>query len=88
MGSTIVILAQVMAPQSSDATILKLLGPIPWFAWIAIVAILGSTAREVLAQLHRHQERMAMIQNGLHPDAEASFSPPVAKPGRQAMQEL
>jgi len=41
---------------------------IPWFAWIAIVAIICETVRKTTCLSHRHRERMAMIQMGMHPD--------------------
>jgi hypothetical protein len=50
---------------------------IPWFAWIAIVAIVSETVRKVICTSHRHRERMAMIQMGMNPDAppDPSVSP-------------
>jgi hypothetical protein len=45
---------------------------LPWFAWIAIVAIAGgaisNTITTVARLTCRHRERMAMIQMGMHPD--------------------
>jgi hypothetical protein len=49
----------------------SILASIPWFAWIAIVAILCGTVSKVIAMSHRHRERMAMIQAGMHPDESA-----------------
>ncbi|MGP0062554.1 MAG: hypothetical protein ACLQGP_02980 [Isosphaeraceae bacterium] len=42
---------------------------IPWFAWIAIVAIISETVKKTICLSHRHRERMAMIQMGMNPDA-------------------
>jgi hypothetical protein len=58
---------------------------IPWFAWIAIVAIVGgaisNTVTSVARMTYRHRERMAMIQMGMHPDAEpGSALDPRVKP--------
>jgi hypothetical protein len=58
---------------------------IPWFAWIAIVAIVGgvisNTVTAVARMTYRHRERMAMIQMGMHPDAElGSALDPRGKP--------
>jgi hypothetical protein len=58
---------------------------IPWFAWIPIVAIVGGvvshTVTTVAGMAYRHRERMAMIQMGLHPDAEpGSALDPHGKP--------
>jgi hypothetical protein len=50
-------------------TISTILSTIPWFAWIPIVAIICGTISGVVASAHRHKERMAMIQMGIHPDA-------------------
>ena len=46
-----------------------LLGSLPWFAWIAIVAIIAESVRKTICLSHRHRERMAMIQMGMNPDA-------------------
>jgi hypothetical protein len=40
---------------------------IPWFAWIAIVAIIGGTVRQIIVTSHKHQERMEMIRQGMDP---------------------
>jgi hypothetical protein len=45
----------------------EVLGTLPWFAWIAIVAIAGGAVREVMKLSHRHRERMEMIQQGMDP---------------------
>ncbi len=41
---------------------------LPWFAWIAIVAIVCGAVSTLVQNLIRHRERMAMIQMGIHPD--------------------
>jgi hypothetical protein len=48
--------------------VLEFLMMIPWFAWIAIVAIVSGCVAKITAMQHRHTERMAMIQAGLDPD--------------------
>jgi hypothetical protein len=57
---------------------MELMNSIPWFAWIAIVAIVGgalsNTITSVAKMTYRHRERMAMIQMGLHPDGEPGLS--------------
>jgi len=40
---------------------------LPWFAWIAIAAILGGTVRSIVKANHHHQQRMEMIANGMDP---------------------
>ncbi len=40
---------------------------IPWFAWIAIVAIIGGVIRQLVSMSHKHQERMEMIRQGIDP---------------------
>ena len=47
----------------------SVLNAMPWFAWIAIVAIVGGTIGDLLKRSIRHRERMAMIQRGINPDA-------------------
>jgi hypothetical protein len=41
---------------------------IPWFAWIAIVAIICGSGTSLLAMHHKHRERMEMIRQGMNPD--------------------
>lgn len=48
--------------------VVSILAPIPWFAWIAIIAIVCGAVTKVVAMSHRHRERMMMIQAGMHPD--------------------
>lgn len=48
-----------------------ILNAIPWFAWIPIVAIICGTISGVVASMHRHTERMAMIRMGMHPDGKS-----------------
>ncbi|WP_169973125.1 hypothetical protein [Tautonia rosea] len=45
------------------------IGSIPWFAWIAIVAILSGSVAGIFNSWFRHRERMAMIHQGMHPDS-------------------
>jgi hypothetical protein len=40
----------------------------PWFAWIALAAIIGGIVDSTIKSLIRHRERMAMIEHGMHPD--------------------
>jgi hypothetical protein len=47
----------------------SVLNTLPWFAWIPIVAIVCGTFDGIIKRSIRHRERMAMIQNGFHPDA-------------------
>jgi hypothetical protein len=50
-------------------TLVSVLNAIPWFAWIPIVAIICGTIGGVVKSVHSHNERMAMIRMGMHPDA-------------------
>ena len=50
-------------------TLITILNTIPWFAWIPIVAIICGTIGGVVKSVHTHNERMAMIRMGMHPDA-------------------
>ena len=45
----------------------QVLHALPWYAWIAIVAIIGTTVRSVVKMSHQHRERMEMIRQGLDP---------------------
>ena len=62
-----------------------LVNSMPWFGWIAIVAIISGTVRQVICLSHRHQERLAMIQMGMNPDAPSD--PSVAAYNKPAMVE-
>jgi hypothetical protein len=44
----------------------------PWYAWIAIVAIIGGALTEMFKRWTTHRERMAMIQMGMNPDKQGS----------------
>ena len=46
----------------------QFLNGIPWFAWIAIVAIICGSIMQIITQCQRHFERMEMIRQGLNPD--------------------
>ncbi len=47
----------------------SVLAVLPWFAWIPIVGIIGGTATSIAKMIFTHRERMAMIHQGIHPDA-------------------
>lgn len=49
-------------------TFKEILVGIPWFAWIAIFALLFSTVKAVIRMTHTHEERMERIKLGLDPD--------------------
>jgi hypothetical protein len=57
-----------------------ILATLPWFAWIAIVAIVSGSVCGTLKTLIIHRERMAMIRQGMHPDSVASVT---SKPYRE-----
>ncbi len=40
---------------------------IPWFAWVAIVAIVAGAFQGIVKAMHRHEEKMAMIKQGMDP---------------------
>jgi hypothetical protein len=58
---------------SDMSDVFQFLETIPWFAWIPIIAIVGGITSGTMTKFveirHRHVERMAMIQQGMHPDA-------------------
>ena len=45
-----------------------LFSPAVVWVWIPITAILVGTVASIIHRWHQHQERMAMIAAGLHPD--------------------
>ena len=40
---------------------------LPWYAWVAIVAILAGAFQSVVKSIHRHEQKMAMIKQGMDP---------------------
>ena len=42
---------------------------LPWFAWIAIVAIISGCLTDVMKRRYRHMERIEMIRQGMNPDS-------------------
>ncbi len=50
-------------------TIADILRGIPWFAWVAIVAILAGMSKSVIHMTQRHEQRMEMIKRGMDPSA-------------------
>jgi ABC-type nitrate/sulfonate/bicarbonate transport system permease component len=50
-------------------TLASILSAIPWFAWIPIVAIICGAFNGAICTITKHNERMAMIRMGMHPDA-------------------
>ena len=49
--------------------VVSILTALPWFAWIPIVAIISGTVGTVTKMIITHNERMAMIRQGMNPDA-------------------
>ena len=45
----------------------QVLGALPWFAWIAIVAILGGCASRIIVAIIKHREEMERIRFGDSP---------------------
>ena len=43
------------------------LSSIPWYGWVAIVAIVCGAFQAVVKSMHRHEQRMAMIDKGMDP---------------------
>lgn len=56
------------------ANVWSVAASIPWFAWIAIVAIVCGSISGVITSCFRHHERMAMIRQGMNPDLAGSKS--------------
>ena len=50
------------------SSVISILNAMPWFAWIAIVAITCGTIDGIFKRSIKHRERMAMIQRGMNPD--------------------
>ncbi len=63
-----VLLAQEMVPSHAQTGLFDFFMTIPWYAWVAIVAIVSGVGGGLLTRLLEHRERMAMIRQGIHPD--------------------
>ena len=48
-------------------TLKEVLTGIPWYGWIAIVAIMAGTVKKVIGMTQRHEERLEQIRNGMDP---------------------
>ena len=46
----------------------SILHAIPWFGWIAIVAIICGSVSGIIISWQTHRERLEMIRQGMHPD--------------------
>jgi hypothetical protein len=54
---------------AQEAALQQLVTTMPWYAWVAIVAILGGTVSGIVKLVINHRERMAMLNHGINPDA-------------------
>lgn len=52
---------------------------LPWFAWVAIVAISFGCVSGMVSACFTHRERMAMIRMGMHPDSKDARAASVEK---------
>jgi len=50
---------------------MQILESIPWYGWVAIIAIVSGCAVQITRRAHEHEERMAKIERGLDPDRRA-----------------
>lgn len=55
----------------AEASLAQWLMTIPWYAWVAIVAIVSGCVSGLVAGWQKHRERMEMIRHGMHPDLPA-----------------
>lgn len=51
------------------ADLISVLQSWPWFAWVAIVAILSGFFSGAIKMWLTHRERIEMIRQGINPDA-------------------
>jgi hypothetical protein len=45
------------------------LSGMPWFGWVAIVAIISGSINGMVRMRYQHAERMELIRHGIHPDS-------------------
>lgn len=48
---------------------LEIIEALPWYAWVAIVAVIGGSISSTIVRWMSHRERMEMIRHGMHPDS-------------------
>ena len=51
----------------ADGNVWTFLSSIPWWAWISIIVVVGMIVQQIMRMQNAHRERLAMIQQGLHP---------------------
>ncbi|GIW88697.1 MAG: hypothetical protein KatS3mg108_3021 [Isosphaeraceae bacterium] len=73
MTELVPVLAQAVASAGKSGMPVweRILVSIPWFGWIAIVAIVSGSLAEVVKAVLRHNERIALIRMGMNPDGES-----------------
>jgi len=54
------------------------LGGMPWYGWVAIIAIVTGCLTSILKRHYEHAERMEMIRQGINPnfDGKKPMVPP------------
>jgi hypothetical protein len=52
-----------------ESEVLRFLSLMPWYGYVAIVAIVCGSVSGFFKMRCQHAERMAMIQQGMNPDA-------------------
>jgi hypothetical protein len=52
------------------------LSGMPWFGWIAMVAIVCGCVSGIIQMRHKHIERMEMIRHGMNPDGGKPYGTP------------
>ncbi len=61
---------------STGSDLAQILGALPWFAWVAIVAIVFGCLSGIIQGARTHRERLEMIRQGMHPDAQPGADKP------------
>lgn len=61
------ILAQSVAA-AGGGSFWEFLSGIPWWSWIPIIAIVMGGIQQIVKMGYKHQERLAMIRQGMDPN--------------------
>jgi hypothetical protein len=59
-----------------ESELFQWLSGMPWFGWVAIVAIVCGSISAILRRRYQHVERIEMIRHGLDPDSGKPTMPP------------
>lgn len=67
---------------------MRMIFSMPWFAWLALAAIVGGAVNTAIKSWILHRERMALIERGYHPDELAATEADDPEAAKRPYSEL